>query len=145
MSEAEVAENMYAAAVDAGVLCGNLKEPSLDDWGSAEAASGNLAGGILMHRVLPRTFKLALPSWSSMIPAADADEDSTRSGADAMRKRIQKTSWRAQCVFEQPERFCKLLALCWVTTPIERARSEVIAFDNMGKTLMDRFCFEITR
>ena len=141
MSEAEVAENMYAAAVDAGVLCGNLKEPSLDDWGSAEAASGNLAGGILMHRVLPRTFKLALPSWSSMIPAADADEDSTRSGADAMRKRIQKKSWRAQCVFEQPERFCKLLALCWVTTPIERARSEVIAFDNMGKTLMDRFLF----
>ena len=75
----EIKASMFAAAVELDVLMARSKEPSADDWQTNGECCGKVAGGILVHRILPRVYAKAFPTWASMQLVNDhrAPNDST--------------------------------------------------------------------
>ena len=129
-------EQMFASALGID-LCQSrdVAIPSLDDWGTAGAACGASACGMLCHDILLRMFCEALPDWNSMRGPLQQGDDSE--GAARFRLKIQKKAWRSRQVLSNPERRSNILLACWLGAPIERLISYTQFLDEAGRGMFD--------
>ena len=125
---------MYASAIAVDLLCSTSSCPSMDDWGSASSTSAAVSAGILVHNVLPKAFRLAMPNWTAMRPDNDREDNE---GANELRARVQRKTWRTMKTFDEYPRWSKIVLLCFCSTPLERLMSELQRVDELHNGLLD--------
>ena len=106
----------------------------MDDWGSCGQACGKTSAGILVHGVLQYCIETGLPSWGSMLPPNDRENNDTIS---MQRLRIQKKAWRSKCFLNDGEKRLRCLLLCWIAISVECLMWTLDHMDSGSKGLFD--------
>ena len=67
----------------------------------------------------------------------NSESNANSDAVEKARARVQKKSWRARQLFEEPARRHRLILLAFCTTPVERLQAEITYLDTKSKGLYD--------
>lgn len=132
----EAQQRLYASAIEVNLLQSkDIDTPSIDDWGTCGAACGVTSAGILIHNILSRVVREALPS-AAYIPELPNDIAAV-DDAQLLRIKAQKKACRAKQFLESDERRMRCLLVNWLAAPIERLMSGLQYRDARHNGLLD--------
>ncbi len=137
-SREEAVDNVHTALLECDVLCGKGGLPSAHRRGSVATSNSQITLGVLLHKVLPRVWRLAFPDYHSgaVDPAEQIENEADEDFKTNMKNKVYR------CGKFLSERSSRACTMSFVTEPIDWLWHRLQHLDETSSSLSDIACSE---